>query len=1315
MPKTAAPRGRAPDRSGSSFGRFLLRQRLGRGADGDVYRALDPELGREVAIKLLRPDGPPEECLRREARLLASLAHPAIASVLDWVQVGHQAGLILELVEGESLASRLESGPASFDETLQIGIAIAEALAHAHERGIVHRDLKPANVVATRGGGLKILDFGLAALSGEDDGRPRPAGTIGYLAPEVLRGEPQSAASDVFALGVILYELLTAEPLFRGETTEGVGRPVLAHLRPETPPPLDATIRRALDPEPGRRPPAEMLARELRALRERIDRAAPGRAAGGGAEPVAFRGLFSFQETDAETFFGRDAEVAALLDLVTSGSYRFGVLYGESGSGKTSLVQAALVPRLRREGWLPVTCRTHGDPLGDLVRRVRRATGVARDPGVAPADWLVEVAAEIGAPILVILDQFEELFAAHPDPADREPLLEMVTRCHASAGGRVRFLLVVRHDFLHRIGEAFDGRVPEPLAAEGRFLLHALKPEQAAAVLDRSARLGRLEAAPGLWRNVATDLTRDGRVLPSELQIVGEQIQRRQILSLAAYRRLGGVPALLHAHLEEVLVASGREGEARALLSTLVAPEGTRRAATEAEIRRHCDLSAAEVRRLLDLLLGARLVRETGEGDPPRFELVHEYLVERIRDLAGEAPTPAARARLLLRHYLREHAVDPSARIPLRRAWMIRRRAGALEGTERDLVSRSLRRGVVRWAAVGGLLTVLISAVAALSSVREAWDERILAEGHRAAARQLALAPDGRSLVSAGEDGRVLLWDLAAGVLVRELATLSGPAQTVAFSPDGRWLAAAGRHSEVLVWRVEEGARLQRLAVPVSDIRWVGFSPDSRLLLAGFHRATRVWRVGSWETERDLTNGTSYGNHLFLGPRRVLPYNSNRTIDLGDSAGSSLSLHPRERGHEGGNWSAVSPAGTRIVRVDGDGWLEVWDAATGDSISSRRVHHDHARTVSFSPDGRWLASGADDLLLWSAEDLTLAQRFRYPAIVWSALFTADGERLVSSHGDGAILVWNIAERRLEANLSGHAAPVRTVAFSPDGRSLATGGDDRSIIVWQAGSGRKVAILRGHDTRVNGIAFAPDGRWLGSCDQDGTLFTWSLPDGSAEWRGSEGLPCYGVAASGSPDRLFSGRRLWERRDRQLVPLWGFERLQLRGTVYPAAFLPGSRHLVLATEAGEVQIRDLDGRLVREVRRPRPPPIDALDVSPDGSILVWGDVDGEVWRYDLEGGEESTLLGRHDGRIKAVAFSPDGRRVATAADDGVLGLWDAASGERTENVAILGVPILALGFSPDGRTLAAGSHDGTVRLYRTHRTLWGRVLDGRGGGG
>jgi len=264
---------------GQTIAHYRVTGKLGEGGMGEVYRATDTRLGRDVAIKVLptsfAANAQSMARFEREAQVLASLNHPGIASVFGLEESSGIRGLVMELVEGPTLADRLCQGPIQLEEALHIAKQMAEALEYAHEHGVIHRDLKPANVKVTSDGTVKLLDFGLAkAMEGDStaaDISSSPTislaatqagiilGTAAYMSPEQARGKPVDRRADIWAFGVLLYEMLSGKRLYEGETTSDIlarvieREPELSQLPTNTPAPIRQLIRRSLTKNPRQR------------------------------------------------------------------------------------------------------------------------------------------------------------------------------------------------------------------------------------------------------------------------------------------------------------------------------------------------------------------------------------------------------------------------------------------------------------------------------------------------------------------------------------------------------------------------------------------------------------------------------------------------------------------------------------------------------------------------------------------------------------------------------------------------------------------------------------------------------------------------------------------------------------------------------------------------------------------------------------------------------------------------------------------------------------------------------------------------------
>jgi len=308
------------------LGAYEILAPLGAGGMGEVYRARDTRLGREIALKVLPAavSGDPERLARfeREARTVAALNHPNIVMLHSVEDEGDVRFLTMELVEGRSLDHEVEPGGLPVPRVIELGIALADALAAAHEKGVIHRDLKPANVMLTRDRRVKVLDFGLAKLTAPESSPDLTAaptvatpvsgagvvvGTVPYMAPEQIRGEAADGRTDLFALGVVLYELAAGRRPFAGETHADISsailrdtpRPLVA-LRSELPPDLDRIVSQCLEKNPRERFQTALdVSNELRRLRKELERSEAGLAAATARDKVASIAVLPFANRSA--------------------------------------------------------------------------------------------------------------------------------------------------------------------------------------------------------------------------------------------------------------------------------------------------------------------------------------------------------------------------------------------------------------------------------------------------------------------------------------------------------------------------------------------------------------------------------------------------------------------------------------------------------------------------------------------------------------------------------------------------------------------------------------------------------------------------------------------------------------------------------------------------------------------------------------------------------------------------------------------------------------------------------------------------------
>ena len=409
------------------FGSYEILQRLGAGGMGEVYRARDTRLDREVAIKTLSLDlcSHPEALSRfeQEARSASSLNHPNIVTIYE---LGHENStryIAMELVDGETVRSLLASGPIPFRKSVAIAAQIADGLAKAHEVGLVHRDLKPENLMVSRDGTAKVLDFGLAKLLKPDRGSSDSSttitehgtvvGTVGYMSPEQATGEELDFRSDQFSFGSVLYEMATGTPAFKkkthAETTAAVLRDEPERLGAKTlqaPAPFIWIVERCLAKDPKERYASTRdLARDLAAVRDRLADT-PARE----SEPRSYN--LPVQRT---AFIGREHESADLRQLLSRADVHLVTLTGPGGIGKTRL--ALQVAGEMADQFAGGICFVSLSAIGErglIASAIAQAMGVRETGNKSPHENLMEYLGGLSQQMLLVLDNFEHLVAAAP-------------------------------------------------------------------------------------------------------------------------------------------------------------------------------------------------------------------------------------------------------------------------------------------------------------------------------------------------------------------------------------------------------------------------------------------------------------------------------------------------------------------------------------------------------------------------------------------------------------------------------------------------------------------------------------------------------------------------------------------------------------------------------------------------------------------------------------------------------------------------------------------------------------------------------------
>jgi WD40 repeat protein len=985
---------------------------------------------------------------------------------------------------------------------------------------------------------------------------------------------------------------------------------------------------------------------------QRLIKAIKGIPLGGEEEPETrpgvcpYRGLQVFEEEHAEFFFGRDADVQRLVELLKTD--RFLAVLGPSGSGKSSLVRAGLVPAIRRgalpgsDDWKVTVLKPGAEPLttlgghivdlfptGAIHDTVDRLESDDRTLHLAVGQGLLRSPEE--ERVLLVVDQFEEIFTLCHDEGQRRAFIVNILHAGLNPGGRVVVVITMRADFYPKV--SLYPELAQAVSAND-FLAWPMEEWALAQSIEEPAREVGLELEEGLTDQVLSDLREAPGALPLMEHALLELWERRRgtLLTLEAYRQIGGVEGALARRADEVYASLSPEEQslARQALLRLTQPgegtEDTRRRASMTELAGRAEEREA-VERVVGALTDARLL--TVGTDPKSNEqwvdVSHEALIRGWPRLRGWLEED--RAGLRTHRRLTEAAQewqrlgrDPDtlyrgARLAEATEWS-QRNPGALNELEEEFLRGSVeteersrrsrvRRLRVAAAALGtGLVIVAALAVVAFLQKGRADEQERLARSREIAATSLEqIERDPQlSLLLAIEayetaptaQAEAAVREALVGWHLRRVLQVDAPGVSADVSPDGELIATNTRLGEVALWDPATGRRLRVLEAgvepegpafeggdPGPPLETLSFSPDGTLLFAGSEQgAGGIWSIPDGRLVARLDGAfaawgwTPDGRSLLtVGPPQF----------------------PEAPGPEGPPEAASKgPPGPLTARL--------WDAAAGTVRAEFLVKDPEFGFLpaALSPDGRLLA-------------------------------LQDGPE---------VRVENVSTGRNVGAIEGHLFP--NVPFSPDGRLLVVVSPDGSTArVFDVDSGRLVRVLEA-GSNLYDVAFSPDGR---------RVVTGHIV----------------------------GARIWEVESGQYVELSGHAAAVIR-----ASFSPDGSLVITTSEDNTARVFDArKGRLLSVVAG-HPGPILSASVTPDGGTLVTTG-EGDVLLWDVAGGATAVLPG-HEAPVTSARFSPDGRSIISAdVGGGTVRIWDVETGEQTSVLRPPAHPrtLLQAEFGADGR--------------------------------